>query len=73
MRGKARRTTVGDLEATRPANLVSRRFGSRAPDQLWVADLTYVSTWSGFAYVAFVTDAYARPILGWRMASTMPF
>jgi len=42
-----------------------------APNRLWVADLTYVSTWSGFAYVAFVTDAYARRILGWRVASTM--
>ncbi|CRH16664.1 putative transposase for insertion sequence element IS986/IS6110 [Mycobacterium tuberculosis] len=56
---------------TVPADLVQRRFGPPAPNRLWVADLTYVSTWAGFAYVAFVTDAYARRILGWRVASTM--
>ena len=56
---------------SRPADLVQRRFGPPAPNRLWVADLTYVSTWSGFAYVAFVTDAYARRILGWRVAATM--
>jgi putative transposase len=56
VRGKAKRTTIAD-----PA----------APNRLWVADLTYVSTWSGFAYVAFVIDAYARRILGWRVAATM--
>ncbi|MBX7450851.1 IS3 family transposase [Mycolicibacterium sp. 3033] len=71
VRGKVRRTTIADPEAVRPADLVNRGFGPRAPDRLWVADLTYVSTWSGFAYVAFVTDAYARRILGWRVASTM--
>jgi putative transposase len=68
-RGKARRTTIADPAAARPADLVGRRFGPPAPNRLWVADLTYVSTWSGFAYVAFVTDAYARRILGWRVAS----
>jgi putative transposase len=71
VRGKARRTTIPDSTAVRPADLVQRRFGPTAPNRLWVADLTYVSTWSGFAYVAFVTDAYARRILGWRVASTM--
>jgi putative transposase len=70
-RGKARKTTIADPAAARPADLVGRRFGPPAPNRLWVADLTYVSTWSGFAYVAFVTDAYARRILGWRVASTM--
>jgi putative transposase len=70
-RGKARLTTIADPTAARPADLVSRRFGPPAPNRLWVADLTYVSTWSGFAYVAFVTDAYARRILGWRVAATM--
>jgi len=70
-RGKARRTTIADPRAARPADLVQRRFAPPAPNRLWVADLTYVSTWSGFAYVAFVTDAYARRILGWRVASTM--
>jgi putative transposase len=71
IRGKARRTTIADPAAARPADLVGRRFGPPAPNRLWVADLTYVSTWSGFAYVAFVTDAYARRILGWRVAATM--
>ena len=70
-RGKARRTTIADPTAPRPADLVQRQFGPAAPNRLWVADLTYVSTWSGFAYVAFVTDAYARRILGWRVAATM--
>jgi putative transposase len=70
-RGKARKTTIADPAAMRPADLVGRRFGPPAPNRLWVADLTYVSTWSGFAYVAFVVDAYARRILGWRVASTM--
>ena len=50
---------------------MQRRFAPPAPNRLWVADLTYVSTWSGFAYVAFVVDAYARRILGWRVAATM--
>ncbi len=71
IRGKARRTTTADPAAARPADLVQRQFAPPAPNRLWVADLTYVSTWSGFAYVAFVVDAYARRILGWRVASTM--
>ncbi len=71
VRGKVKRTTIADPAAARPADLVQRRFAPPAPNRLWVADLTCVSTWSGFAYVAFVTDAYARRILGWRVASTM--
>jgi putative transposase len=71
VRGKTKRTTIADPAAARPADLVSRQFGPPAPNRLWVADLTYVSTWSGFAYVAFAIDAYARRILGWRVASTM--
>jgi putative transposase len=71
VRGKATKTTIADPTAARPADLVGRQFGPPAPNRLWVADLTYVSTWSGFAYVAFVTDAYARRILGWRVAATM--
>jgi putative transposase len=67
VRGKARRTTIADPTAARPADLVGRRFAPSAPNRLWMADLTYVSTWSRFAYVAFVTDAYARRILGWRV------
>jgi putative transposase len=71
VRGKARCTTIADPAAVRPADLVQRRFAPPAPNRLWVADLTYVSTWSGFAYIAFVVDAYARRILGWRVAATM--
>jgi putative transposase len=71
VRGKTKRTTIADPTAARPADLVQRRFAPPAPNRLWVADLTYVSTWSGFAYVAFVVDAYARRILGWRVAATM--
>jgi putative transposase len=71
VRGRVKRTTVADPAACRPADLVSRQFGPPAPNRLWVADLTCVSTWSGFAYVAFVTDAYARRILDWRVAATM--
>ena len=70
-RGKTRKTTIADPAAVRPADLVQRRFGPPAPNRLWVADLTCVSTWWGFAYVALVVDAYARRILGWRVAATM--
>ncbi len=59
VRGKARCTTIADPAAVRPADLVQRQFAPPAPNRLWVADLTYVSTWSGFAYIAFVVDAYA--------------
>jgi putative transposase len=71
VRGKTKRTTIADPTAPRPADLVQRRFAPPAPNRLWVADLTYVSTWSGFAYVAFVVDAYAGRILGWRVVTTM--
>ena len=71
VRGTVKRTTIADPAAARPADLVQRKFAPPAPNRLWVADLTYVSTSSGFAYVAFVVDAYARRILGWRVASTM--
>ncbi|BBX50934.1 hypothetical protein MPOR_19600 [Mycolicibacterium poriferae] len=71
--GRPPRPRSLDPGAARPADLVGRRFGPVAPNRLWVADLTYVSTWSGFAYVAFVTDAYARRILGWRVASTTAY
>lgn len=70
-RGKARKTTVADPVAARPADLAGHRFGPPAPNRLWMADLTYVSTWSGFADVVFVVDAYARRILGRRVAATM--
>lgn len=71
VRGKIRRTTTPDPSAPRPADLAQRRFAPATPNQLWVADITYVSTWSGWVYTAFVTDAYARRILGRRAATTM--
>ena len=70
-RGKVKRTTIADPAGQRAADLVRRNFASAAPDRLWVADLTYVSTWLGWVYVAFVTDAYARRILGWRAGTSM--
>ena len=71
LRGKVKRTTIPDKTAARPADLVQRRFAPGAPNRLWVADITYVSTWSGWVYVAFVVDAYARRILGWRSGTSM--
>jgi transposase InsO family protein len=70
-RGRRCRTTIPDTEATRPADLVQRQFTADRPNQLWVADITYVATWSGFAYVAFVVDVYSRLIVGWRVARSM--
>ena len=67
-RGRTKRTTVADTTVQRPADLVERQFQPAAPNRLWVADLTYVRTWSGFVYVAFVIDAYARCIVGWQAA-----
>ena len=71
VRGKVKRTTITFQSAARPADLVARQFSPLAPDRLWVADFTYVSTWSGWCYTAFVIDAYARRILGWAVATTM--
>jgi putative transposase len=71
VRGRVKRTTIGDETAERARDLVGRNFAPLAPDRLWVADLTYVSTWSGWVYVAFVVDAFARRILGWRTTTTM--
>jgi putative transposase len=70
-RGKKKRTTIADPHAARASDLVGRKFDPKAPNVLWVADFTYVSTWSGWVYVAFVIDAYARRIVGWRTATTM--
>ena len=68
MRGKAWKTTIPDADAVRPRDLVQRRFTATAPNQLWVADLTYVSTWRNHVvYVAFVIDVFARRIVGWRV------
>jgi putative transposase len=70
-RGTRRRTTVADPAAACPADLVGRRFSQQRPDAVWVADFTYVATWSGTVYVAFVLDCHSRRILGWRAASSM--
>jgi putative transposase len=70
-RGKRVRTTVPGPAAARPADLVRRQFSPARPDRLWVADFTYVPTWTGMVYVAFVIDAYSRRILGWRAARSM--
>ena len=71
VRGKVKRTTTSDPRTPKPLDLVDRNFRPLAPDRLWVADFTYVSTWSGWCYTAFVIDAYARRILGWSVATTM--
>ena len=64
-------TTIVDEHASRPADLVERNFAAQRPNQLWVADLSYVATWRGFAYVAFVIDAFSRMIVGWRASNTL--
>jgi putative transposase len=72
VRGRAFKvTTVADEAAERPRDLVNREFTATAPNQLWVADLTYVATWSGFVYVAFVIDVFSRFIVGWRVSSSL--
>jgi len=71
MRGKVVRTTVPDANAPCPLDRVNRHFKADRPDQLWVSDFTYVSTWQGWLYVAFVIDVYARRIVGWRVSKTM--
>jgi len=65
------RTTIAEEAAPRPQDLVTRQFQATAPNQLWVADLTYVATWRGFVYVAFVIDVFARRIVGWRASSSL--
>ncbi len=71
VRGKARRTTIPSELSPRPADLVERVFAAPAPNRLWLADITYVSTWSGFCYTAFVIDAFSRAIVGWRVSSSL--
>jgi putative transposase len=68
VRGKAIRTTVSDKAAPCPLDRVNRDFKAPGPNVLWVADFTYVATWSGFVHVAFVVDAFARRIVGWRVS-----
>lgn len=64
-------TTHPDTAAPRPPDLVARQFSATRPNQLWVSDFTYVATWSGFVYVAFVIDVFSRRIVGWRAAASM--
>lgn len=70
-RGKAFKTTIPDTGAARPADLVDRQFVATRPDQLWVADITYVATWRGFVFVAFVVDVFSRRIVGWRVSTSL--
>ncbi|MCC0080829.1 MAG: IS3 family transposase [Rhodobacter sp.] len=70
IRGKPHRTTIPDRKAPSPLDRVNRQFRVPAPNRLWVSDFTYVATWKGFAYVAFVIDAYARRIVGWRVSTS---
>lgn len=70
IRGKSVRTTVSDKAAPCPLDLVNRQFRAPRPNVLWLSDFTYVATWQGFVYVAFVIDAYARRIVGWRVSRT---
>ena len=71
VRGRKRRTTIPNDLAERPLDRVNRQFQASRPNQLWVADFTYVATWSGFVYAAFVIDVFARRIIGWRVARSM--
>jgi len=70
-RGKAVRTTVADPKVACPLDRVNRQFRAERPNQLWVSDFTYVSTWQGWVYVAFVVDVFSRRIVGWRQSSSM--
>jgi putative transposase len=71
VRGKRKRTTVPSELDERPSDLVDRDFRAPAPNRLWVADLTYVNTWSGFVYVAFIIDAFSRSLVGWRVSDSL--
>jgi transposase InsO family protein len=71
VRGRKVRTTIADDTAARPADLVNREFAASRPNELWVSDLTYVATWQGFVYVAFVIDVFARRIVGWRASRSL--
>ena len=71
VRGRKFKTTIPDDLAARPLDLVDRNFTATRPNQLWLSDLTYVATWRGFVYVAFVIDAFARRIVGWRASSSL--
>src|SRR4051794_41848348 len=70
IRGKPVKTTISDKAAPCPLDHVNRQFKAPRPNVLWLSDFTYVATWTGFVYVAFVIDAYARRIVGWRASRT---
>ena len=70
VRGKGTRTTIPDQSADRAPDLLDRNFTAAAPNRRWVADFTYVRTWAGFVYVAFVIDCFSRAIVGWHAATT---
>ena len=71
VRGETKRTTIPDEDAARPADLVDRSFEADRPDRLWLSDVTYVRTWSGFVYAALVIDAYSRFVVGWRVSNSL--
>jgi putative transposase len=71
VRGRKFKTTIPDEFAALPVDRVERDFTAACPNQLWVADMTYVATWRGFVYVAFVIDAFSRQIVGWRASSSL--
>ena len=71
IRGKGIKTTIPDKKADRPLDLVNREFKATRPNELWIADFTYVATWRGFVYVAFVTDVFSRMLVGWRVSRSM--
>jgi putative transposase len=71
VRGRRTRTTIPDEALEKPLDRVQRRFVASRPDELWVSDFTFVATWSGFVYVAFVIDVFARRIVGWRVSRSM--
>jgi transposase InsO family protein len=71
VRGRTKVTTMSDKTQPRPPDLVNRQFIATRPNQLWISDFTYVATWRGFTYTAFVIDVFARMIVGWRVASSM--
>ncbi len=71
VRGRTYKTTISDEALDRPADLVQRNFSADRPNQLWVADLTYLATWVGFVYVAFISDVFSRKIVGWRVSNSL--
>ena len=71
IRGRGFKTTIPDEKASRPADLVERQFTAERPNQLWAADFTFVATWKGIVFVAFVIDVFSRRIIGWRVSSSV--